>query len=222
MSMASKAFAVFAKDARIELRARHSIASVLLFAVTSTIAVSFTLSAWGSRSEVASALLWIVIYFSAMSGLSRTFVREEETYTSALLKLAVSPNAVYLGKLVFNFVILIVLETITVPLFLTLMGCRVADWGLFVGLLVLGSLALSVGATTAAAMVSKAVTKGALFAVISFPILIPALAVAIHGTNLAMSGSTPSAAASDVRLLIYYSGAVLTASLMLFRFIWED
>lgn len=216
------AWAVLVKDVRCELRARNAISAVLLFAVTSTAAVSFGLGAWGSKSAVASAMLWIVIYFSAMSGLSTSFVREDETYTAATLKLAARPNSVYLGKLAFNWATLIALEVVTVPLFVLLTGCSVARWGLFAALLALGGLGLSAGATMAACMVTRAVTKGALFAVISFPLLIPVLAVAIHGTDLAMRAGSVADALSDVRLLAYYCGIVITASLMLFKFIWED
>ncbi|MCE5198934.1 MAG: heme exporter protein CcmB [Armatimonadota bacterium] len=211
--------AVLGKDITCELRARHALGAILLFAVTSTIAVSFTLSGWGSKSEVASALLWIVLYFSAMSGLGRSFVHEEEMRTAALLKFSTRPNSVYLGKLAFNWMLLLCVQIVTVPLFVMLMGCRVDHWGAFIALLLVGSFALSAGATMAAAMVARASVKGALFAVISFPLLVPVLASAIHGTGLAMSGHS---AASDIRLLTYYSGTVITASLMLFKFIWED
>lgn len=214
------ALAVFVKDARCELRSRHALGAVLLFAVTSTVAVSFALGAWGSDAAVSAGMLWIVIYFSAMSGLSRSFVREEEMQTAATLKLATRPNAVYLGKLAFNLALLLAIEVVTIPLFVVLMGCSVRSWGTLAAVLALGSLGLSCGGTMAAAMVAKAATRSALYAVISFPLLVPVLGVAIHGTTIAMEGGV--GATSDIRLLAYYCGAVLTACIMLFRFVWED
>lgn len=216
----SAILAVIAKDARCELRSKQATSAVLLFAVTSTVAVSFTLGALGSNSAVAATLLWIVIYFSAMAGLGRSFIHEEETGTASLLRLTVPAESVYLGKLIFNFLTLVCVEVVTVPLFVVLTGCRISGMGMFIALLVVGSLGLSAGATTAAAMVSRAASKGALLAAISFPLLAPALGVAIAGTNIAMQGS--SGAASDIRLLIYYCGVVITASLMLFRCVWEE
>jgi len=218
----SAVIAVLVKDSRCELRSKQSISAVLLFAVTSTVAVSFTLGAQGQSSAIASTLLWVVIYFSAMAGLSRSFVHEVETYTAPLLKLAAKPNSVYLGKLAFNFLTLIALDIVTVPLFIILMGCGISKPGLFIALLLLGSLALSAGATMAAAMVSRASSKGALFAAISFPLLVPALGLAISGTNIAMGGDAVLTAANCLHLLAYYCGVVITASLMLFRFVWED
>ena len=214
------ALAVLAKDARCELRSKQALSAVLLFGVTSTVAVSFTLGAMGVGGAVSSTLLWVVIYFSAMAGLGRSFTHEEETQTAVLLRLAVPAESVYLGKLAFNFLTLIALELVTVPLFVVLMDCHIARLGVFIAMLLLGNLALSAGATTAAAMVSRAASKGALFAGISFPLLAPALGIAIAGTNAAMS--THVSAASDMRVLAYYCGIVITASLMLFRYIWEE
>lgn len=218
----SSALAVLIKDMRCELRSRQALSAVLLFAVTSTVAVSFTLGANGSTSEVASTLLWVVLYFSAMAGLGRSFTHEEETQTASILRLAASAESVYLGKLAFNFLTLVVLELVTVPLFVVLMDCHIARMGMFIALLFLGSLALSAGATMAAAMVSRAASKGALFAGISFPLLAPALGIAIAGTNAAMAAPMDISVVSDIRLLIYYCGIVIIASLMLFRYIWES
>lgn len=216
------AVAVLAKDLRCEFRARQALSAVLLFAVTSCVAVSFTLQAYSSNSAVSSALLWIVIYFSAMSGLSRSFVREEETFTGTLLRLAARPSSVYLGKLAFNWLLVTALQVIAVPLFMLFVGLTVRDWGSFAGILLLGGLGLSAGSTTAAAMVSRATTKGAVFAVICFPLLVPVLGASIHGSQLAMEPVLVLSAGSDLRLLASYCGTVITASLMLFRFIWED
>jgi ABC-type transport system involved in cytochrome c biogenesis permease component len=44
---------------------------------------------------IASALLWIVLFFGSMTGLSRTFVMEEERCTSLLLKISSRPIEVF-------------------------------------------------------------------------------------------------------------------------------
>ncbi len=214
--------AVFAKDLRCEFRTRQSLSAVILFAVTSTVAVTFTLGAWAGKSDISAALLWLVIYFSAMSGLSRSFVREEETFTSDTLRLAARPNSVYLGKLIFNFALIVAIEVVTVPLFALLSGCFVREWAAFAVLFAVGGLGLSAGATIAAAMVARATTRGALYAVICFPLLVPVLSAAIHGTGITMGTQAVFSAWSDIRILVSYCGVVITASLMLFRCVWEN
>lgn len=218
-ALATSVLALLGKDVRCELRSRHAITAMLLFALTSTVAVAATIGRNGFSPDVSAGLLWIVIYFSAMSGLSRSFVREEEIGTASILKLSLAPNAVYLGKLAFNLALLLAVEAVVVPVLIGLGNCRVGNWTGLVFVIILGSIGLSAAATLAAAMVARATVKGALYAVVCFPLLAPVLFAAVHGSQVAMDGGTPQ---SDMKLLAYYCGTVITASLLLFRFVWED
>ncbi len=72
----------------------------IAFSVTALAVVSFSVSPYALDPEAKAAFLWIVLFFSAMSGgLSRSFVREEETRTALALRLSASADAVYVGKL---------------------------------------------------------------------------------------------------------------------------
>jgi heme exporter protein B len=98
----------------------------------------------------------------------------------------------------------------------------VGNWPLFVLMLLFGSIGLSAASTIVAAIVSKANAKGALFAVLAFPILSPLLVVAIPGSAAAMSGADFSKGFPFLRILVSYAGVMITASVLLFEFIWED
>src|SRR5512140_1243164 len=87
--------AIFRKDWQSELRTRYAISALLMFVVTTISIILFSLGSEGARPEVLSGMLWVVIFFSAMSGLARTFVMEEERGTSMTLQLVARPSAVY-------------------------------------------------------------------------------------------------------------------------------
>ena len=110
-----------------------------------------------------AVLLWIVIFFSALAGLDRSFVKEEESHTAPLLRLAASPSAVWFGKLLFNLLVIYVLMAILVPLFCVLMGYKILMVFDFVLILGLGGYALAVITTIVAAIIARAMTRGALF-----------------------------------------------------------
>lgn len=74
----SKIYAVLYKEIYSELRSRYAFSSMILFVVITISTISFTMAGDTISNELASALLWIVIFFGAMTGLSRTFVAEEE------------------------------------------------------------------------------------------------------------------------------------------------
>jgi len=156
-----------------------------------------------------------------MSGLSHIFVREEEQQTADTLRLVTTPNTVFLGKWFFNVLLLFALELIIIPLFFAMMNLSVESVGLFFLFLVLGSIGLASVSTLIAAIISQASARGALFAVLSFPIALPILISAIHGTRWSMDGTTFSNCISDLQVLFSFSVVIITLSLILFEFIWR-
>lgn len=220
------AWAVFVKDIRSELRSRYAINALILFAVSTAVAVSLGVGFIGLRREddwlnVQSSLLWIALLFAALNGLSRSFVQEEETRTALALRLAAPPAAVYLGKLLFNLALLLLLDLVTSLLFVLFVRLEIVNLGLFIALLAAGSLALATTTTILAAIIAKANLKSALFAVLAFPLLVPLLVTAIKGTALALEGVGWAQGWPFLQALLGLAIAMFVASLLLFRFVWE-
>lgn len=221
-SLAAKAFAIFAKDLRSEVRTRYGVGSVALFAVTSLVVASFAVSPYALESDAQSAFLWVVLFFSSMSGLSRSFVKEEETRTSLALKLSAPPLAVFYGKMAFNLTLMIAVELIVVPMFLLFMDVTLKSYGLFIVAIVLGTAYMSAATTIVAAIISKANSKGTLFAVLSFPVTMPGLIMAVRMTNSALAGLGMSSSVSEISGIIAFTVMITVLSSMLFGFVWND
>lgn len=219
---ATKSGWLLAKEIKSEFRTRYALNAILLFALTTLTVVSFSVGGFFLNARMISFLFWLVIFFSSMSGLSQVFVKEEESKTVNLLRLVASPNTVLMGKLLFNLALLLILELIIVPLFIIWMNLRVLNLPLFLSVLLLGSLGLVCATTIIAAIISKARVKGALFAVLSFPILLPLLVTVIDGTRLSLEGETFSTGLSDLRLLLSYVVVMFTVSILLFDFVWNE
>ena len=220
-------WAVARKDVRIELRTRYALNAMVLFAVTTAVMVSFRLGPLGvSRDGRAvstmAVLLWVAIFFAAMNGLSRTFVREEETRTVTLLRLSAPPLAVYLGKLLVNLGLLVVLETLVALLFVGLMNVPIAQPGLFALTLAVAGFGLAGATTIVAALVSKADGRSALFTILAFPLLLPLLIIAVEVTEIALSGGGWPNALGGLQVLAAYALAQTVASLLLFELTWES
>ncbi len=219
------AWAVFQKDVQVETRTRYALGAVLLFAVTTLVAVSAALSSVTVKSEVKAALLWIVLLFAALSGLARVFVREEEAGTAPLLRLSAPPTAVYAGKWLFNTALVLAVEAVTVPLFLIVLPLQTVNFGLLLGVLLLGGLGLSGAATFVAALIAQAGGgKSALFFIVAFPVLMPLLLIAVQATVGAFDdvASHYERARGALGLLTVYGVVMTTASFLLFEYIWHD
>ena len=199
--------AIFLRELLSELRNRQALNAVALFAICSVVTVSLGLGPLMRSTDVAlvhAAFLWIVLLFAAFTALSRVFVVEEEQRTAAALRLAAPPIAVYLGKLCFNLVLLLGLTVLVTILAIVLLNIRVGATDLLIGMLLAGSLALVAGTTLVAAIIARSSSRGALFAVLSLPIL--------------MSWERGMA---PIQTLLAYAVAMFVASLFLFATVWE-
>lgn len=218
-SFAAAAWAVLRKECRAEWRTRYGWNSGALFALATLVSVSFAVGRLGDRADLLAALLWIVLLFAALASLAHAFVRETEGHTMTLLRLVASPSAIAAGKLLFNLVFLGLLELLAVPLYFLLMNAPAPSWGPFLGVLALGSLALAASATLIGALVAQSRGRGALFAGVSLPLLLPVLAAAVSGTRASSAGGD---AALEMRLLGAYALAMLAAGVLLVDHLWEE
>jgi heme exporter protein B len=215
--------AILKKDFASELRTRYAVNALIMFVVTTLSIILFALGGESVSSDILAGLLWIVIFFAAMSGLSRTFVSEEERGTTMTLQLLARPSSVYFGKLGFNIVLILSLSALIVILyFIFISNFVIRSFDIFITTLVLGGIGLASASTVIAAIIAKANTRGTLYPVLSFPILLPLLMAVIHATKLSMDGMPFGEAMGEFQLLISYSVVVITASYLLFEFIWKD
>lgn len=217
-----EAGAVFRKDVTLELRNRYALNAMALFAITTLVVVGFAVGSQALPASVVAALLWVVLLFTAVASLSRVFLREEETGTALALRLAVEPEHVYLGKLLFNVVLLGAMALVVAPLFLAVMQARVGNPGLLALVLLLGCIGLAAASTIVAAIIARAAARGALFGGLAFPLLLPVLIAATGGTTRALEGAPLGAAWAELRLLLSFGVVMITASLFLFEHVWSE
>ena len=219
----ARAWAVAAKDAAQELRRRIALASVFFFAATALALVSYAVGPIGvppeARAAVSAALLWIILFFSAATGLPRAYVREEEMGTALALRKSVSAAVLLAGKTLFNYCLFLAIAAIVVPGFAILLEWNVASPGALTLVLLLAGLGLAVVSTFLSALVARASQRNVLFILISFPLLLPLLLSAIQATLEASGGSLSG---TVLRVLVAYDGASACAAYLLIGAAWEE
>ncbi len=209
------------KDFRVEFRNRYALNVSVSFAVISTLAISLASGGVPVSVKMQAVLFWIVLFFSAMNGLSHIFIREEEQETAPFLRLNAAPWVVLSSKLAFNIILFFMLELVVAPLFVFFLQVDIKSAALFILTVLAGGFAVSVSATILAAIVAKAGGRGSLFTVISFPIILPVLWIAINSTALALENQPPADYGSLVFLLAF-SGAIGALSYLMFEHIWME
>jgi heme exporter protein B len=139
-----------------------------------------------------------------------------------ILKLSSEGSVIFFGKLMFNLFLLFILSVLIIPLFIILLKISPEIWWIFLVAVILGNIGLAAATTIIAAIISKATVKGALFTVLSFPVLMPLLIAVIEMTKISFLGGEISGAYAPLQLIIAYDVVMATLSMLLFDFVWRQ
>ncbi len=217
------ALVVLGKDLRLEWRTRVAVNALLTFVMSSIFLIVYAVAGETLDDRVVSALVWTVMVFAAAVGMSRAFVVEEEQQTAILLRLHASPLAVYAGKLLFNFLLLLIVNALSLFGFVFLLNLDLATPSLALTVVCLGALALAGATTLLSAIVSKTRGGAAMLPILLFPLLLPLLGAAVQATMAAIGTEAAwSEARFDLTTLAAFAGVTISASVLLFEQVWND
>jgi len=223
MNVLKRIYGVLYKEFLTEFKNLSSASSVFLFVLTSVIIVSYSISTNKLTDEIFAGVTWVLIFFTSMIGQSRIFITEEERGTWLYLKINSNATSIYFGKLIYNIIFGIAANLTTVFLLILFNSTfGIENMGLYWLVIITGSIGISAGSTIISALISKASSKGALFPVLAFPLLLPVILLSIDATILSIVGASFDRIYSDIGVIIAYSGAIITASYLLFDFIFRE
>jgi heme exporter protein B len=105
------------KDLLLELRAKETLPSMLLFVLAALTIFHFALPR-GTGHQAALGLLWSALVFTALLGLTRAFVAErEQGMFDALVLTPCDRSAIWLGKTLAVLAFLAAAEVVALPAF---------------------------------------------------------------------------------------------------------
>lgn len=221
--MSKEYFSIFIKDWKSELRSRYSINSLGMFILVTISVILFSIGEQKISAYVTAGLYWTAVFFSAMSGLSRVFVSEEERGTALSLKICTTPEIVFTGKFLFNLLLSLLINLCVTLLFVFFFeSFLIKNLLIFLFLYILGSIGISIASTIIAAIISKANSKSNLYAVLSFPVMLPLILMLLELTKKSMDGVILNEAFVELGILICYDVIMITGSFLLFEFVWKD
>jgi heme exporter protein B len=105
------------KDLLLELRAKETLPSMLLFVISALTIFHFALPA-GTSDVAARGLLWSALVFTALLGLTRAFVAErDQGMFDALILTPCDRSAIWLAKSIAVLAFLAAAEVVALPAF---------------------------------------------------------------------------------------------------------
>src|SRR5580765_8129768 len=119
MAFVRQVLVIMAKDLRAELRTKEAINASFAFALVVLLLFSFAFDPEAETTrEISGGLLWIVFAFAGTLVLNRSFARElPNDCLDALVAAPISGAALFLGKAFANFVLVMAMELVSLPVF---------------------------------------------------------------------------------------------------------
>jgi heme exporter protein B len=187
-----QALTIAAKDLRAELRTKEALNASLAFSIVILVLFSFAFDPDSETArEMSGGLLWVVFSFAGALALNRSFAREmQNDCLDALLASPVPPAALFAGKALANYVLLLAVEFVSLPVFGLFYNIRWTGqfWSLLLVVL-LGTWALTAIGTLFSALTVNLRLRELMLPVLVYPLMIPALMAAITLTTDLLSGT---------------------------------
>ena len=209
MTYLSDVVALTRKDLRVELRAQDTLPAMLLFVLSTLVVFHFALPE-GTGDDAAYGLLWVAIVFTALLGLARAWVPEQEHgVLDGLLLAPCDRSAIWVGKTLATLAFLLAAQVVALPAFalffapldaVALVGVLLAD----IGICAVGSLL--------AAMAAAGRARELLLPLLLLPLAIPLI---VGGVGAAIS-TEPG---RYLLLLVLYDGIFAVLSWASFEYV---
>ncbi|MCH4184571.1 MAG: heme exporter protein CcmB [Eggerthellaceae bacterium] len=214
------------KDLRREFRTREMLTSMGMYALLVLVVYGAALSQTSHSFDIlqmSGGLLWAVIIFTSLLGLNRSFAHEKENgCLDGLLLVPLDRSVIFLAKATSNFLFMIVVELITVPLFaFFFLSTSPADtWPLIITPLLIGTVGIAGIGTLLSTITVNTRGKDVLLAVLFIPLIFPLLYACVSATTVALVGGDVEAIYMNALLLAGgYDVVMLLLSWVLYDFV---
>jgi len=222
MEYFKKVIVLFLKDLKIEFRTKETLNSMFVFGLLVIIVFNFAFDLTRIETlEIASGVLWIAFTFSGILGLNRSFSFEKEN--SAIEGIILAPvdrSAIYLGKLMSNFFLMLLFEIVLLPFFIIFFNLRIfSDLPVLFLVMILGTLGFVTVGTIFSAVSANTRMREIMLPVLLFPVSIPVIIGAVESTSFILLGNNQELLWAWIQRLIGIDIIYFVASFLLFEYV---
>ncbi|MDP6335300.1 MAG: heme exporter protein CcmB [Nitrospinaceae bacterium] len=217
--------AIVWKDFITELKTRELFSSMFIFALLVIIIFVFSvnLSIVGAR-EIGPGVLWVAFLFAGTIGLNRSFLLEKENgCLQGLLLAPLDRTALYFGKLVSNFVFLLIMEAFMLPLFMIFFNIDLIQHLLpLLYVILVGTLGFCAIGTLLSSLSVNLKTRDIMLPILLYPLMVPIVIGSVQMTGQVLSGEPLSDMMNWVSLTLCFDVIYIAVSIMTIDFVLEE
>ncbi len=200
-----------------ELKSKQTILMVALYVFIAILICILTISQ--INSEYFSALFWIIVIFTSLQGISKSFLNVQKG-NFLFWNQCVSPSQFLLSKLLLNWILILFYTLISFIIFYVFNDVSISNIFVFLVSVFFTSLSLSSIFTMNSSIATKTENGSMLMPVLSFPLVLPVLLIGIKLSNKAIIGNNNYF--TDILILILLFILIVFLGLLLIKFIWKD
>lgn len=224
MSVLAKAALIAWKDLRAEFRTKETLSGMLIFAFLIVVIFGFAFDpSRAALREVMPGIIWVGFFFAAELGLARSFTSEKAS--DCLLGLMLAPvdrSAIYFGKVASNWILVSIMEAVSLPIFLALYDFHFSGpWWLLVAAVLAATFGFVAAGTFLAALAANSRTSEILLPILLFPIVVPVVIAAVEITRAVFAGGGGEMVGTWFKVLGVYDIVFLTIPFLLFEYVLE-
>lgn len=218
-----KVWAVAAKDIRAELRAKESFSAMAAFGLLAVIIFGLAFDLRVPDAEmVAPGVIWVVIFFTGVLGLNRSFGAEiDRGSLSALLLAPVDRSAIYFGKVLAHLVFLLATEAIILPTIFVIFDVNILRPWILVGVL-LGTFGYVGVGTLFGALTASTRARESMLPILLLPVMAPVFVAGVGLTANVLDGRAFADFQRWLLVLAVYDLVFVTIAFLVFDLIWEE
>ena len=223
MNFFRAAFILFIKDVRLEFRTKEMINTLLVFALLTVVIFNFAFPPGIiDPGLIASGIFWVTIIFTGTLAFNRSFTIEtEEDSLRGLLLMPYDPTFILLGKSLFNFLLITIIEIVVYPIITVLFRVSpVGSYWIFILTVILATLGLTFIGTLQGAVLLRTRAREILLPLLFFPIIVPLIIAATKATEAFLTGKIDPW--SWLKFLALFDFIYISATVFLFEYTLED
>jgi len=217
--------AILYKDIIIELRTKELLSAMFTFALLLLVIFNFAFSLSTELIKFAApAILWVSFTFAGVLGLSRSFAIEKEGNSiMGLLLTPVDRSVLFFGKMIGNFIFVIIVELIILPLFSIFFNFGFSHVLLpLLLVMILGTIGFVSVGTLFSAVALNTKLREVLLPILVFPIVIPVIISSVKLTGSILEGDSILFNDSALHILISFDLIFIAACAITFEYVLEE
>lgn len=215
--------AILWKDLRAEFRTRELLSAMLVFSLLVVLTFNFALQLDRlTRENVAAGVLWVTAVFAGTLGLNRSLAAEKDRGSlDGLLLAPVDRSALYFGKMLGNWLFMLIVQAIILPVFSLLYNLPLLQPLILLSVL-LGTLGYAGVGTLLAALSVQTRARDVMLPILLLPVAVPVLVAAVQASGGVLAGREWNDLSLWFNLLIVYDTIFIAVAYMVFDYVVEE